>query len=405
MTIHVVGGVYSEYCVRPAWNNLYGSAGRAAVAIAKMDADVSLHSYFTKNSAEQFKADFVWHSNLLVTETPAETVARFWYLHDSAKPKIFDRPAQSEAPIVISETKVVRFGILDGDAVVNAEWAVYDPQNMGTAFAFGANGSKAKHLALVLNAYEARAMSNFLGKPLEECARLLGEQQGAEVVVIKMGPAGALVWANNRAETVPAYRTSNVWKIGSGDCFVAHFALAWMYDACTPLAAAERASKATAFYCERMSLPTREELKGFSPEPIRPSEAFLNGAKRQVYLAGPFFDLAQVWMVEEARRNLSESGLKVFSPFHNIGLGNAQQVVQQDLEAIRASDIVFAIVDGLDAGTLYEIGYARALGKPVVVFSERESEESLKMAEGSDCLIVRNYTTALYATLWKAAEL
>lgn len=131
----------------------------------------------------------------------------------------------------------------------------------------------------------------------------------------------------------------------------------------------------------------------------------MSGTRRQAYLAGPFFDLAQVWMVEEARRNLGESGLRVFSPFHNIGLGNAQQVVQQDLKAIRDSDIVLAIVDGLDAGTLYEIGYARALGKPVVVFIERESEESLKMAEGSDCLIVRNYTTALYATLWKAAEL
>lgn len=405
MTIHVVGGVYNEYCVRPAWNSLYGSAGRAAVAIARMDADVNLHSYFTKSTGEQFRADFVWHGNLHVTETPAQTVARFWYLHDSAKPKIFDRPAQAEPPIVVNEAKVVRFGILDGDAVVEAEWAVYDPQNMGTAIPFGANGSKAKHLALVLNAYEAQAMANAFGKPLQECARLLAEQQGAEVVVIKMGPAGALVWADNQAHTVPAYRTTNVWKIGSGDCFVAHFALAWMNDGCTPLAAAERASRATAFYCERMSLPTREELEKFAPPPIEPSAAFLSGKKRQVYLAGPFFDLAQVWMVEEARRNLVESGLKVFSPFHDIGLGSAQQVVQQDLDAIKASDLVFAIVDGLDAGTLYEIGYARALGIPVIVFSERESEESLKMAEGSDCIVNRNYTTALYTTLWRAAEL
>lgn len=405
MTIHVVGGVYNEYCVRPTWNSLYGSAGRAAVAIARMDADVNLHSYFTKSTGEQFRADFVWHGNLHVTETPAKTVARFWYLHDSAKPKILDRPAQAEPPIVVNEAKVVRFGILDGDAVVDAEWAVYDPQNMGTAIPFGANGSKAKHLALVLNAYEAQAMANAFGKPLQECARLLAEQQGAEVVVIKMGPAGALVWADNEAHTVPAYRTFNVWKIGSGDCFVAHFALAWMNDGCTPLAAAESASRATAFYCECMSLPTREELEKFAPPPIEPSAAFLSGTKRQVYLAGPFFDLAQVWMVEEARRNLVETGLKVFSPFHDIGLGSAQQVVQQDLDAIKASDLVFAIVDGLDAGTLYEIGYARALGIPVIVFSERESEESLKMAEGSDCIVNRNYTTALYTTLWRAAEL
>lgn len=405
MTIHVVGGVYNEYCVRPAWNNLYGSAGRAAVAIAKMEADVILHSYFTQRSVDQFRADFVWHKKLQVVETLAETVARFWYLHDSAKPKIFERPAQMEKPLIVREAKVVRFGILDGDAVVDADWAVYDPQNMGTAIAFGANGSKANHLALVLNVYEAKAMAGAFAESPERCAQLLAQQQGAEVVVIKMGPAGALVWANGKAQTVPAFRTSNVWKIGSGDCFVAHFSLAWMHDGCSPVEAVERASRATAFYCERMSLPTPDELKDFAPAPIRPSAAFLNGTRPQVYLAGPFFDLAQVWMIEEARRNLSESGLRVFSPFHDIGLGNAQQVVHQDLEAIKGCDIVFAIVDGLDAGTLYEIGYARAIGKPVVVLSEREGEESLKMAEGSDCLIVRKYTTALYATLWKASEL
>jgi nucleoside 2-deoxyribosyltransferase len=405
MTIHVVGGVYSEYCVRPEWNNLYGSAGRAAVAIARMDAEVSLHSYFTKESGEQFEADFIWYDKLQLVMTPAEKLTRFWYMHDSAPPSIAGRPAIAEPAIAVNERKVVRFGILDGDAVVHADWAVYDPQNMGAVTSFSANGSTAKHLALVLNAYEAQAMANAFGQSPQECAKLLAEQQGAEVVIIKMGPSGALVWANGHAQTVPAYKTSNVWKIGSGDCFVAHFALAWMNEGCAPHVAAERASRATAYYCERMTLPTRDEMKGYAPQPVEPSADFTAGTKRQVYLAGPFFDLAQVWIVEEARRNLLEVGLKVFSPVHEIGYGKAQQVVQQDLDAIKASDIVFAIADGLDAGTLYEIGYARALGKPVVVYSERESDESLKMAEGSDCIICRNYTTALYSTLWKAAEI
>ena len=299
----------------------------------------------------------------------------------------------------------MRFGLLEGDAVVKADWAVYDPQNMGMVVPFGANGSTANHLALVLNAYEAQAMSGAIGKTPQECAQLLVQQQGAEVVIIKMGPAGAFVWANNVAQTVPAYRTSNVWKIGSGDCFVAHFALAWMHEGRTPLEAAGLASRATAFYCEQMALPTRDELQAFAPQEVQPSQAFQEGIKRQVYLAGPFFDLAQIWMVEEARRNLVENGLKVFSPFHEIGLGSAQDVVQQDLDAIDASDIVFAIVDGLDAGTLYEIGYARAKGKPVVVYSERESGESLKMAIGSNCRVCRSYTTALYTTVWEAAEI
>jgi nucleoside 2-deoxyribosyltransferase len=248
-------------------------------------------------------------------------------------------------------------------------------------------------------------MANAFDKTPQECAAILAQQQGAEVVIIKMGAAGALVWANNQAHTIPAYRTSNVWKIGSGDCFVAHFALAWMHEQLSPVEAAERASRATAYYCQHMVPPSLNELKDYAPQPVQPSSAFIAGNKRQIYLAGPFFDLSQVWMVEEARRNLIESGLKVFSPFHDIGLGSAQDVVKLDLEAIETSDLLFAIVDGLDAGTLYEIGYARAKGKPVVVYTERASEESLKMMEGSDCLVCRNYTTALYTALWEAAKL
>ena len=97
--------------------------------------------------------------------------------------------------------------------------------------------------------------------------------------------------------------------------------------------------------------------------------------------------------------------MKVFSPYHDVGLGSADDVVGKDLEAIVDSDVVFAITDGLDAGTVYEIGYARALGKPVVVYSERQHPENLKMMEGSDCIMCTDYTTALYSTLWEALKL
>lgn len=405
MDIDVVGGVYFEYCVRPTWNNLYGSAGRAAVGLARMRSDVRLHSYFTSASGAQFRADFALQQNLAVHETLVSENVRFRYLHDSSRPEILQPHGANSPEIRVKGKHVVRFGMLEGEGVIDADWAVYDPQNIGVATPFDANGSKADKLALVLNAYEAQTMARAFGRPLGECASIIAGEQNAKVVVVKMGAAGALVWAAGRAETVPAYRTTNVWKIGSGDCFVAYFAHAWMLERRSPLEAAEFASRATAYYCETMQLPTADDLAAFNPPAVETSAAFKAGAKRQVYLAGPFFDLAQLWMVEEARRNLRESGLKVFSPYHDIGLGRAADVVEQDLEGIEKSDLVFAIADGLDAGTIYEIGFARAKGKPVVVYSERESEEALKMAEGSGCNICRNYTTALYSALWEAAKL
>jgi nucleoside 2-deoxyribosyltransferase len=405
MTIDVVGGVYYEYCARPRWDSLYGSGGRAAVGLAKMGGQVRLRSYFTPASSAQFRADFALLSKLTLAESAVAKEIRFRYMHDSSKPEIFRQPDARGADISVVADNVVRFGMLEGEAIVEADWAVYDPQNMGVAEPFAKNGSKANHLALVLNSYEAQAMANAWGRPPNECAQIIAGQQNAEVVVVKMGAAGALVWTAGKAQTVPAYRTTNVWKIGSGDCFVAYFAHAWMHERRSPQEAAAFASRATAYYCETTQMPTPADLATFNPAQVQVSEAFKGGAKRQVYLAGPFFDLAQLWMIEEARRNLREAGLKVFSPYHDIGLGRAVDVVEQDLKGIRQSDIVFAIADGLDAGTIYEIGYARAIGRPVVVYSEREGEEALKMAEGSGCVIVRNYTTALYAALWEAAKL
>lgn len=405
MAVDVVGGVYFEYCVRPYWDSLYGSAGRAAIGLANIGDEVRLHSYFTPASSSQFRADFALVPNLTLAETAVADNIRFRYMHDSSRPDIL-RPAGARgADIKVKADTVVRFGTLEGEGIVDADWAVYDPQNMGVAEPFSRNGSKANHLALVLNSYEAQAMAKAFGKPPAECAQIIADQQTAEVVVIKMGAAGALVWSQGKSETVPAYRTTNVWKIGSGDCFVAYFAHAWMQERRSPKEAAAFASRATAFYCETRQLPTAADLANFNPPEVGVTEAFRQGTKRQVYLAGPFFDLSQLWMVEEARRNLRESGLKVFSPYHDIGLGRAADVVEQDLEGIRQSDLVFAIADGLDAGTIYEIGYARAIGKAVVIYSERESEEALKMAEGSGCVICRNYTTALYSALWEAAKL
>jgi nucleoside 2-deoxyribosyltransferase len=405
MTIHVVGGVYLEYCTRPSWNHLYGSAGRASIALGRMQTPVVLHSYFTQGGLEQFRTESAWYQDVRVCETIIPKGLTFRYLHDLATPEIFNRPSMLHAQLVVNEEKVVRFGMLDGDAIVNADWAVYDPQNMGSAISFKGNGSTATHLALVLNTWEAQSMVNAFGTSPENCAQLIASQEGAEVVVIKMGPRGALVWSGGKGIVVPAFRTSNVWKIGSGDCFVAHFANEWMHEGRSPGDAAESASRATAYYCERKMLPTQAELAKFSPPSVQVSQAYIEGAQRQVYLAGPFFDLAQVWLIEEARRYLQDMRLKVLSPFHDIGLGSASDVVQQDLDGIRDSDLLFAVADGLDAGTIYEIGYARAKGKPVVVYSERESEESLKMMEGSGCVICTNFTTAVYSTLWEAAKL
>lgn len=405
MTIHVVGGVYREYCVHPRWNQVYGSAGRAALAIASMGSSVKLHSYLNPETLDIFNVEAAWQSQLTIEPTTVSGVVRFDYLHDMATPTISGLPGKPYGVIQVNEEKVLRFGMLEGNAVVHAEWAVYDPQNQHSAESFGSNGSTAKHLALVLNTREAATMAGMPQQPPAVTAPAIAASQGAEVVVVKMGPEGAFVWTAQGTTQVPAYRTDSVWKIGSGDCFAAHFANEWMRNGLSPAAAARVASIATAFYCVNKRLPTNGELTSCSFPEILVSRKFRSKDRPQVYLAGPFFDLAQVWMVEQASTTLKSLGLRVFSPYHDIGLGSADDVVAKDLKGIQDSDVLFAIADGLDAGTIYEIGYARALGKPVVVYSERHDEESLKMMQGSGCSICTNFTTAVYALLWEAATI
>lgn len=405
MSIHVVGGVYLEKCTQPAWDYVYGSAGRAAIAIASMGTQVELHAYFSTKSACQFLGDFALVENLAVHQTPIEEAIKFNYLHDLAVPSISGRPAGLYTAIPLKAEKVIRFGMLEGDAKVDADWAVYDPQNQGAPIPFRENGSTANHLALILNTWEARALSGLPDRAPIECAAKIAEQNSAEVVVIKMGPQGALIWTRAGVAQVPAYRTTNVWKIGSGDCFVAHFAHAWMHKGMSPVDAAKMASLATAFYCESRILPRSEDLSGYQPATVNVSPAHVSGLTRQVYLAGPFFDLAQIWMVEQAREQLRVMGLKVFSPYHDIGLGSAADVVQKDIKGIQDSDLVFAIVDGHDTGTVFEVGFARSIGRPVIVYSERESVENLKMMEGTGCTICKNFATAVYAAAWEAAQL
>ncbi|GAC1031887.1 hypothetical protein thsps21_27150 [Pseudomonas sp. No.21] len=402
--ITIVGGVYRERCMRPGWDDIYGSAGRAATAIARFGGIAELHASVDSGTQEVVEARAA-AEGFKFNGAPAEAGVTFEYIHGLANPDI-RRGTHARSTLVVSGEKVLRFGMIDGTAVVSADFAVFDPQNADEPESFSANGSTAKHLALVLNRHEANLLlPGSRGLSPQDIAAALAKQENAEVVVIKMGPLGAFVYDNGKISTVPAYRTERVWKIGSGDTFAAHFALGWLDNGLSAHDAASIASIATAFYCESQGFPDQALLAAFKPKALQPSQRYRDGYIPKVYLAGPFFTLAELWMVGQARRDLKAMGLDVFSPYHDVGLGTAGDVVEKDLEGVRNCDVLFAIGDGFDSGTIFEIGYARALNKPVVFYAENESEQDQKMMEGSDCTMSDDYVSAVYQMVWEAVEL
>lgn len=402
--IVVTGGIYREFCTRPRWDEYFGSAGRAAAAIATLGGEVELVGYVDEaaKAAIGVRTHFLGSHARFIAHGVGE-VAGFHYAHGLQTPTIH-RPEEAYDPIEINATHVVSFGMLMGEAIVTCDYAVYDPQNVDDPRLFSGNGSTAKHLALVLNLHEARSLLRALGTTPDEMAAKLADEAGAEVVIIKQGPLGALVYDNGKVSHVPAYRTQRVWKIGSGDQFVAHFAYAWMEERRSAHEAAERASRATALYCngETGVFPTREQLDASSLVPIQIGR-YREGYRACVYLAGPFFTLGQLWVVEEAKAALEGMGFRVLSPYHDVGHGSADDVVGKDLEFLRQCDVVLAIGDGMDPGTIFEVGYARALDKPVIFYAENEPGEDRKMIEGSQCLISDDFVSAIYLTAWEAA--
>lgn len=389
--------------MHPAHDALYGSGLRAAAALSALRGGIEFFTYAAPGQDAELSA-IGDTFGVRTSASRRSQLIEFDYLHGSASPELIPdlRTIERCEPISVSGDIVVRFGMLEGSGVVNADWAIFDPQTEVEPEAFHANGSVASHLALVLNEKEAFALSG--AADLDGAVkRLMRLSPRTEVVVVKCDVRGALVCTKKKCEWVRPYKTPSVFTLGSGDIFTAAFAFQWAVQQRLPVRAAEFASLATAFYCANQFLPLPTNFAKLAKkqyEALKPQ-----GTPGQIYLAAPFFALGERWVVEQLRDALLDYGFRVFSPFHDVGVGAPKAVAPADLKGLRASSVVLACVDGMDAGTVFEVGYARARGIPVVALSTVPGRpEDLTMITGSDCVLVQDIASAVYRTAWILAE-
>ena len=97
---------------------------------------------------------------------------------------------------------------------------------------------------------------------------------------------------------------------------------------------------------------------------------------KMIYIAGPFFNPDELYIIQEIEKILSDRDIMYFSPrLHDDPEHKPQTtewsrtIFEMDKDAIDASDIVLVVYHGnySDTGTAWECGYAYAKGKPVVV--------------------------------------
>lgn len=83
----IVGGVYRELVIWPSWDQIYGSAGRAAVAVHGHVSPVELHYYATSQNQGAFDLAAQLYG-IAAKIAPADQSISFEYTHCLSTPQI-----------------------------------------------------------------------------------------------------------------------------------------------------------------------------------------------------------------------------------------------------------------------------------------------------------------------------
>jgi hypothetical protein len=391
--MQIAGGAYLETCREPITETMAGSGLRAAAALQRVCPELILRSAIDAELHDQAEAMAAGLGITVDWVERSEPVA-FDYWTPLSAPTL--RGPNAEAPTIrIAGAAGLVFGMIESTIEAEVERLVVDPQQPRDLGWPDLSGMKAEHLALVANSAETRSMTG--ETDLAAAAKRLLESTPAEVVVTKRAARGCLVTTADGQEEVGVWPTSRVWPIGSGDVFAAGFAWAWAQKQMDPVKAARVGSHLASLWCGKQRWqPAPEDFEVPAGE-FMPQEG-------QVYLAGPFFTLSQRWLVELARESLLDLGGSVFSPLHDVGLG-ADEVAEKDLAGLDSCTAMLALLDEVDAGVLFESGWACRGEIPVIVYTEHTEDDQLKMVRGSGAEICEDLSSAIYRALWASMGL
>jgi len=374
----VAGGIYSEVCVAPPSTSLFGSGGRAALALTGLIKAVELHAFQPARLADEVYPNFE-PFGVDVHLYPSSDRVHFHYLHPLARPRISPIPLPAAGSVGVQGKAILRFGCLEGDFRVVGEMAVYDPQTAVAPVPFRANGSAAKRLAIVLNRAELRAVTAV--SDMAAAAQSLCEKDGAEVAVVKAGPNGAYVFESGiLIGQIPAYEASAIHKVGSGDTFSAAFAYYWMHSGQSALESVRLASLHTAEYVETRRAVFRADVVERQPLVRAPGTSALVALGRH--------GASGQWLLDEAMSGLWDLG--VDARVHEGELANAP-------ESLRDGEVLLLLDPGARAGPVAKKCVPK--GQRVVAYCEASLGE-ISAAAATVLDVKAELAAALYAVAW-----
>lgn len=265
----IAGGSYLESCKYPRWDRLFGSGIRASLALQRLSPSSSLLTY----APALYRADVeatLKSAGLGVQVTKSSHPCTFTWLHPF---ELLYYPEEDRLPPLNAEAEaVLRFGMMEGSAVVHAKRAVYDPQNETEGFF--ANGSEVSELVMILSELELFRQpgttdidhtQKIQARMSQAVANLVFQHRGHFdffAILLKDKVGGVSVYVGDEPTPVPTYAAESFFRIGGGDVFAAAFAHAWMECGLDIFAAADCAARSLAWFVEgaRLPLPLDSEL-------------------------------------------------------------------------------------------------------------------------------------------------
>ena len=417
MPILVYGGCYRELCGSPPHNSLGGSGLRGAMLLSNTSKrEIQFLTWLYDDTKEPLTGALQEYKCLNIHDScEAFDLCKapfFQYQNPLLPPRLkYDKPEIcSSIKLDTTYEAALVYGTLETRPKIKAKKVVYDPQSPYAPTLFHENGSEAESLAFVLNASEAQSISRkkCIYKTANFIQQYFLKPQNAicDIIIIKLGHAGCWVCNRDEIETVPAFETEKVFSIGSGDIFTSAFFNQWALLGKSPVEAAREASLTTARFCSTGVIP---ESVGCSTLSVygnlkEISTCSSDHTTKQIYLAGPFFNQAEIALIDFLRKELTTAWSTVFSPLHDVGFGNASEVYKLDIEGLENSDVIFVILNGQDFGTIFELGYAVKAKKRIVCLAENIKHSDLTMALGSGAKIFDDITTAVYHARWETLK-
>jgi hypothetical protein len=376
--MEIVGGFYRETSLVPEIDQMFGSGGRAAAILSKRVNDVTLHTYSDNDSHID---EFEKKHSIKVKRYHRENPITFSYFHPLSTPHI-SKCENFQVPIKVTGDVALRFGFIEGDAIVDANRVIFDPQTWKKKAVYSLNGSKAVNLTVVLNELELNH-STSANSFIEQAQELL-ELNKAAAIIVKRGVRGCFVLEENGNKfSIPSYLSNQVTKIGTGDVFSAIFAFYWGVKKVPPGLAAELASKHVACFCESGGVDLKyQAIDKLIPIPF---ESF-----KPVTIFADQTGLGKRYVVEEAKYLLLEMGIPARVE------GNLNNLVTN-------KNPILILGETFRNPKLLESKFTKNISK-IVIFDTNSNDWFANNSLPDNITLAQDFTSALYQIAWASAQ-